>query len=248
MRPDLIAIIYHDSDNKLPAAKLSEQLQLPLLAAGQATQKYQLAYCNDRLQLHISESNYNPIYIDFLNGKLAHRARFGGGKSQLLARACGLHRQKNPVILDCTAGLAEDGFVLASLGASVTLLERSPIIAALIADALQRGQENETVQRLQLTHTDAIDFLKNESSTHYDVVYIDTMFPERQKSAAVKKEMRVLKELVGTDDDANDLLQAALASSIKKVVVKRPKLAGAIGGIKPTHVLQGESSRFDVYC
>ncbi|MFO1350284.1 MAG: class I SAM-dependent methyltransferase [Gammaproteobacteria bacterium] len=35
-----------------------------------------------------------------------------------------------------------------------------------------------------------------------EVIYLDPMYPERSKAALVKKESRVLRELVGPDDDA----------------------------------------------
>ncbi len=80
-----------------------------------------------------------------------------------------------------------------------------------------------------------------------DVVYLDPMFPERQKSADVKKEMRAFHRLVGADADADDLLAPALAAARYRVVVKRPRKAPDLAGRPPSHRVEGKSSRFDVY-
>lgn len=58
-----------------------------------------------------------------------------------------------------------------------------------------------------------------------DVVYLDPMYPHRQKSALVKKEMRVFQSLVGNDDDADSLLIPAMTIAKRRVVVKRPNYA-----------------------
>ena len=73
------------------------------------------------------------------------------------------------------------------------------------------------------------------------------MFPHRDKSALVKKEMRLFRPLAGDDDDAPDLLEAALALATHRVVVKRPRKAPAIAGKPPAYHLEGNSSRFDIY-
>ena len=73
------------------------------------------------------------------------------------------------------------------------------------------------------------------------------MFPPRSKSALVKKEMRVFHALVGSDDDADELLPAALRVARKRVVVKRPRIAPALEGARPSHVLAGKRNRYDIY-
>ncbi|MCT1282181.1 class I SAM-dependent methyltransferase, partial [Pseudomonas aeruginosa] len=79
------------------------------------------------------------------------------------------------------------------------------------------------------------------------VIYLDPMFPHRDKSALVKKEMRLFRPLVGDDLDAPALLQAALALASHRVVVKRPRKAPIIEGPKPGYSLEGKSSRYDIY-
>jgi 16S rRNA (guanine1516-N2)-methyltransferase len=79
------------------------------------------------------------------------------------------------------------------------------------------------------------------------VIYLDPMFPPRQKSALVKKEMRVLHDLVGADTDAEQLFDAARATSIRRIVVKRPRIAPALSRVPASHNFCGKSNRFDVY-
>jgi 16S rRNA (guanine1516-N2)-methyltransferase len=158
-----------------------------------------------------------------------------------------------PTVLDATAGLGRDAFVLAALGCEVTLIERHPLVAALLEDGLRRASADSATAaiaaRMRLREGDAIALMRDWSGDAPQVVYLDPMFPPRDKSALVKKEMRVFRPLVGDDGDAPALLTAALSLASHRVVVKRPRkaLALSIGGIVPGYALEGKSSRFDVY-
>ncbi|OGT47108.1 MAG: hypothetical protein A3F17_02200 [Gammaproteobacteria bacterium RIFCSPHIGHO2_12_FULL_41_15] len=210
-------------------------------------QSFELKKLDDKLQLIVKDdSNFKPLYVDFIAGTQGHRRRFGGG--ELIIKAVGCHK-KNPIsILDCTAGLGRDAFVLAHAGGKVLMLERSKIIFELLQDGMQRYAASGLV-RLDWTllQMDAIDFLQTTETT-YDVIYLDPMYPERKKSALVKKELRMIREIVGMDWDCDALFHLALEKAQKKVVVKRPKLADFLGGKKPDYQLTGKSGRFDVYC
>lgn len=204
-----------------------------------------------------------PLAADFVAGKAAHRRRFGGGRGQLIAKACGLGTGKGtgkgqgattPSIVDATAGLGRDAFVLASLGARVLMLERVPAIYALLEDALVRARLDAEVApiaaRLLLAHVDASRGLAEAiADTRHapQVIHLDPMFPHRDKSALVKKEMRLFRELAGDDEDAPRLLEAALDVASHRVVVKRPRKAPPIEGPAPHHVLEGKTSRYDLY-
>lgn len=196
------------------------------------------------------------VKVDFVSGAKAHRRQYGGGRKQALPKAVGVQAKFKPSILDCTAGQGGDAFVLADLGCRVEMLERSPIAHLLLDDALLRGREwakqegDETLLQvfngMYLRAEDAHGYLAN--TTHkYDVVYLDPMFPERKKSALIKKEMRVFHELVGRDDDADELLAAAQHIATYRVVVKRPKIAPFLAGLAPSYQLLGKSTRFDIY-
>jgi 16S rRNA (guanine1516-N2)-methyltransferase len=151
-------------------------------------------------------------------------------------------------VLDATAGLGRDGFVLASLGCCVQCIERSAIIAALLQDGIDRLKLSETI-KMSLIVADANDYMRHLPEAEYpDVVYLDPMYPVRTKSALVKKELRILRDIVGEDQDSNQLLHSALRIAKKRVVVKRPLPAPLLdNAIKPSVVYKGKTSRFDVY-
>ncbi len=205
-----------------------------------------------------SRERKNPlvVQVDFVSGSVAHRRQFGGGKGQMIAKAVGLAKGFVPHVLDATAGLGRDAFVLASLGGRVSMLERSPIVHALLEDGLARAKRHaqeegdvaleSILARMTLLNIDSGDFL-TQASDPFDVVYLDPMFPERKKSAQVKKEMRVFHAAVGADEDADNLLPLALERATYRVVVKRPRIAPDLAQQKPNFRLEGKSSRFDVY-
>lgn len=188
-----------------------------------------------------------PFQIDFLSGKLRYRADHAGLKNELLARAIGKKPKDNPIIVDATAGLGRDSFILASLGFRVTMLERSNELYDLLRDALNRASEEipEIIERLTLIHTDSISWLKTAEKPQ--IIYIDPMFPERKKSALVKKDMALLQQLLPKEDNYEALLECALACATVRVVVKRPRLAPSNSKHPPSYVLSGKTSRFDVY-
>ena len=192
-----------------------------------------------------------PVRVDFVEGAVAHRRLFGGGTGQMIAKAVGVQPGVRPRVLDATAGLGRDGFVLASLGCSVTLIERQPLIAALLEDGLARAAGDRDVgpivAQMRLLTGNAIELMNAWQGEPPQVIYLDPMFPHRDKSALVKKEMRLFRPFVGDDLDAPALLQAALALASHRVVVKRPRKAPIIDGAKPAYALEGKSSRYDIY-
>ena len=245
-------------DSLIPRAHiLAAQLSVPLHRPDTAPPMgvtAMLVVTSERLELqpvghcgqHAARSG--PVYADFVAGPNAHRRRFGGGRRQAIARACGLRAGQSPSILDACAGLGGDGFVLAALGCRVTLCERHPIVAALLADGLRRAAEHPDTQaiaaRMQLMTLDAKDALVQQRA---DTVYLDPMFPARHGSAAVKKSMAALHRLIGADTDAGPLPQLALATGHHRVAVKRPRHAPPLGNRAPDVQLHGRSTRFDLY-
>ena len=201
--------------------------------------------------VELKDDAAGPIRVDFVSGPVAHRRQYGGGNSQMIAKAVGIQPGVRPIVLDATAGLGRDAFVLAQLGCTLTLIERQPLIAALLEDGMQRAQGDADVGaimlRMQLVCGNAIELMRAWSVEPPQVIYLDPMFPHRDKSAQVKKEMRLFRPLAGDDDDAPELLSAALALATHRVVVKRPRKAPAIAGELPGYTLEGKSSRFDLY-
>ena len=188
------------------------------------------------------------LIIDFTTGAVAHRRQFGGGRGQALPRAIGMKGGKTPYVIDATAGLGRDAFLLAALGARVTLIERSDQMHKLLAEALQRAAASdvsEIISRMTLIHGDAKDLLPRLSP---EVVLVDPMHPPRGNSALVKKEMRQIREIVGVDADADALMQVALGCARNRVVLKWPQKADAMVGLpKPSHQIMGKSTRYDVF-
>lgn len=192
-----------------------------------------------------------PVRVDFVEGAVAHRRQFGGGAGQMIAKAVGIQSGIRPRVLDATAGLGRDAFVLASLGCTISLIERQPLIGALLEDGLQRAAADAEVAaivaRMRLLQGNAISIMASWQEEAPQVIYLDPMFPHRDKSALVKKEMRLFRPFVGDDPDAPALLEAALGLASHRVVVKRPRKAPIIEGAKPGYALEGKSSRYDIY-
>ncbi|MEJ6747580.1 MAG: class I SAM-dependent methyltransferase [Yoonia sp.] len=190
------------------------------------------------------------LNIDFVTGAVGHRLRFGGGRGQDLAKAMGLRAGKTPMIVDATAGLGRDSFLLASLGAQVILIERSEKMHALLVEGMNRaenegGEFREIIGRMSLMKGDAKDLIPELSG---EAILIDPMHPPRQKSALVKRELRQVREIVGADDDAADLVRIALAHAQNRVVLKWPAKADPIDGLKAcTHQILGKTTRYDVF-
>ncbi len=191
-----------------------------------------------------------PLRVDFVGGAVAHRLRFGGGRGQALAKAMGLRAGKTPMIVDATAGLGRDSFLLASLGAQVTMIERSEQMHALLVAGMDRalqegGEFREIMGRITLLKGDAKDLLPALAG---EAILIDPMHPPRKNSALVKRELRQVREIVGTDDDAADLVRVALAHARNRVVLKWPAKAEPIRGIRAcSHQIHGKSTRYDVF-
>lgn len=167
----------------------------------------------------------------------------------------GLKSGITPTVLDTTAGLAGDAFVLASLGCPITLLERSPIIFQLLDNAVERASLNENFQAIsdqgfKIINIDANDYIKQQRETTDkppDVIYIDPMYPDRKKSALVKKDMQILQRLHTRDEQPEILLENALLFARKRVVVKRPIHAEHLGKKTPNTCVKSKKTRYDIY-
>jgi 16S rRNA (guanine1516-N2)-methyltransferase len=219
---------------------------------------YLFLFSDEGLSLvQLSEQKLLSIRADFYSPTVTYRRYKGGGKGQMIAKAVGLNSAQALRVLDATAGLGGDAFVLASLGCHLTMTERVPEVRALLADGLRAaakwGAENEQallliLKRMVLIGTDAASYMQSlADEDRPDVVYLDPMFPARGKRAQVKKEMSVFHHLVGTDPDADGLLELALVCAKKRVVVKRPRIAPKLADHVPSHSLEGKSNRYDVY-
>ena len=194
----------------------------------------------------------SPIQVDFVSGKNAHRRQFGGGRGQPLAKAIGLKSRQTPTVIDATAGWARDAFVMASLGCPVTMIEQQAILAALIEDGIARAigseETSEIASRMTVKHANAVGYLTSlDEANRPDVIYLDPMYPSRDKSALVKKDMQLLHQLVGHDQTGEALLTIALQRANKRIVVKRPKGAPLLSTKKPVAEVVSKNTRYDIY-
>ncbi|KAF0806961.1 hypothetical protein A167_03085 [Alcanivorax sp. S71-1-4] len=186
-----------------------------------------------------------PLFVDFAGGRTGYRVAADRVRHEKLVRAMGT-LPENGVVIDATAGLGRDAAVLAAAGWQVLLLERQPVLHAMLSDGLRRA--GALTQRMRLVNADSVDWLTSHPVAA-QAVYLDPMFPEREKSAAVKKDLAWLQQLSPIEETAGEalLLEAALTAACKRVVVKRPLRAPLLPGRKPSHQLAGKTVRFDVY-
>lgn len=196
----------------------------------------------------VLHTDQGSLSIDWLGGGVARRSQHVGGER--LIKALGRRGARDVRVLDATAGLGRDGFLLARAGCQVTLLERHPVLFVMLRAALDAALADpdaaSAAGRIQLVFGDSIHWMQTTSGQPA-VVYLDPMFPLRSKSAAVKKEAKVLQMLTeGVPTGEAQLLQAALDCAGQRVIVKRPLHAPALAGRKPDYALSGRSTRFDV--
>ena len=191
-----------------------------------------------------------PLRIRFDTPGFIRRLNRAGRKSELIARAAGARRGLK--VLDCTAGLARDAFILAALGCHVTLLERSQVIAMLLEDALVTARRQAAIadaaHRVSLHWVDACEYL-TEQAADFDVICLDPMFPEGRDGPAVKGEMQLLRRYLGSDkdEDAKGLLAMALQTSCRRIVLKRPPRTGWQAPVSPDLVVSNRSSLYEVF-
>ena len=100
----------------------------------------------------LDEPKLGDVFVDFVAGAMAHRRKFGGGRGEAIAKAVGIKGAELPSVIDATAGLGRDAFVLASIGCQVRLVERHPVVYFAIAGWTQprlsrcRNRRNDTTK------------------------------------------------------------------------------------------------------
>ena len=204
----------------------------------------------ERLELKAVNDPALPgsLWVDFLAP--AFRRRYRQPHQELIVQASKIRGCPAPVVVDATAGLGRDGFLLAAAGYQVQMMERNPVVAVLLQDGLARATANpETAricQRIQLTVGDAKDCLAVVTAPP-DVIYLDPMFPGRTKSAKVKLELQLLQRVAMPTEDNENLFRLTLSLRPKKVVVKRPLKESFLMDLRPSYTLKGKAVRFDVY-
>jgi 16S rRNA (guanine1516-N2)-methyltransferase len=195
-------------------------------------------------KLSLCAEKIKPFSIDFLAGKSDFRRRAQGQKEQIVKAT--LAGQNDAEILDLTAGLARDAFVMAGSGARVLLCERNPVMAALLDDAIRRLAQSPIGKKYQLTLR-FVDALTESFQPSFEVVYLDPMHPPRKSTAQVKKDIAMVQDIVGSDLDKEALFAKACKLASKRVVLKWPVKVPHISKRAPDFIYQGKSTNFEVY-
>ncbi|MFH0983335.1 MAG: class I SAM-dependent methyltransferase [Planctomycetota bacterium] len=246
-----VSVAAPDAELQAYAQALAAELSLTLAARDAEGFDLLLVVAEHGLELRQAGGTMTgPLRVKFPSKSGAH-PKASLSRRQPIALAVGLKRHR-PTVVDATAGLGQDAWLLACLGCTVTLVERSPVLGAMLRDALERAAADRVLgvvirDRIKLIVGDAREVLTRlPVGEAPEVVYLDPMFPPRKKAALPKKEMRILRRLVGDDPDAGELLEVARRVARGRVVVKRtlrtPPLAP---GVALSY--KGKIARYDVY-
>lgn len=266
--PADIVVVVEDGARLEAAERLAGRLGVPVVEA--ASDPCPKDAASMRTRTPVSETPAPPLALRFdaeglslvgggmeLRGdftRMLPRLKPANLNRELLVRAARLKGfAGTPRAVDATAGLGEDSLLLAAAGFEVLLLESDPVVAALLADALRRAADvpelAPVVGRMRLVEADSVAELARMRAAGEvpDVVYLDPMFPERRKSAAVKKKFQLIHHLERPcpEEEQVVLLEAALAAGPRKVVVKRPVKGPHLAGVKPSYAIAGKAVRYD---
>jgi len=244
MKQKLSIQISPDCEATETAQRLRQQFDTPEVTAGAEPA---LLLCLDAEGLALL-SEGQKLQGDF--ARMLPRLKQNNLAAELLVRAAKIKGADTPTAIDATAGLGEDSFLLAAAGFQVKLYERNPVIFALLHDALQRGAQDPVlapvIARMELFQQDSITVMQ-QMETAPDVILLDPMFPERQKSALVKKKLQMIQKLEIPCTDETSLLLSAVTAGPKKLIIKRPPKGPYLAGLKPDHSITGKAVRFDCF-
>ena len=231
--------ILESPEHELQCRNMSDRYSLPRVRKiSEIPAKYALRYQDGALKLwDLREPKFRPVFFD---ARQTRRI----GRNNLLGKAMG---RKTSTVADATAGLGHDTMLLARMGFSVIAIERVPVISALLEDGIARAKSTQQHLRIQHRFGDSRELLQ-KSSVRADAIYLDPMYPEgRKKSVKVARPLKILRELAGDDPDSADLLQTALRSKAKRIIVKRPIYAAPLCPQALAGSLKGKMVRYDIY-
>jgi 16S rRNA (guanine1516-N2)-methyltransferase len=248
-------VVWAEGVEDSEAEKLSQRLGVPLVAGDEPPSaedaEWLFFYEEDELFLHSTRhEGFQPLSVDYLQGDFYRRWK-NASRNDLLLKAIGLKKGVRTVC-DATAGLGYDAFFLATCkDLEVVACERNPVVAELTMNALLRVKDMGRFEEFPLFfhNGDGREFLLSQGPLSFDTVYLDPMYPRGdEKTAKQKKGMFFLRDIVGKDDDAEALFQAAWAAARKRVVVKRPDDAEPLRlEQSPAFAVEGKTVRYDIY-
>lgn len=196
----------------------------------------------------VSLEGYGLSYQgDFEN--MLHRVTEGRLQHEMLSRVAKTD-EKGLRAIDATAGMGEDGFLIAALGYDVTLYEQNPVIAVLLKDAIRRAKKHPVLKdiamRMHVVEGDSVELMP-KCVDRIDLIYLDPMFPKRQKSGLIGKKLQLIQKLEPPCSAETDLFAAAIGADPGRIIVKRPLKSPHLDGRTPNYMLKGKAIRYDCY-
>lgn len=196
----------------------------------------------------VTLSGFNLTFQGDFEGML-RRVTEGRLQHEMLAKATKTDKQ-NLKAIDATAGMGEDALLIAANGYDITLHEQNPVVALLLKDSIRRAKKHpvlkEIVSRMHVVEGDSTVLLSNRLDP-VDLVYLDPMFPGRQKSGLIGKKLQLIQKMESPCSEEDELFDAAIKAGPSKIVVKRPLKAPFLAGRKPNYSLDGKAIRYDCY-
>lgn len=197
----------------------------------------------------VSLSGFGLTYQGDFAETMMHRVTNGRLQHEMLVKAASSEKEGRKAI-DATAGMGEDAFLRAAQGYEVTLYEQNPVVAALLKDAIRRAKKNQILKdiagRMKVVEADSVESM-SKLLDPVDVIYLDPMFPARQKSSLINKKLQLIQKLEPPCSEETDLFDAALKVGPSRIIVKRPLKSEYLAGREPSYTLKGKAIRYDCY-
>ena len=210
--------------------KPGEQLTLMVDSSGVSLTGFGLSYRGD----------FEQMLHRITKGRLHHEMLIHAAKT----------KDTDPRAIDATAGMGEDALLLAAFGYEVTLFEQNAVIAALLRDAMERAEKHpilgEIVGRMHLIEGNSVEYLSG-CTEKPDLIYLDPMFPARQKSGLINKKLQLIQKLENPCMEEALLLEAAIKAEPKKIIIKRPLKGACLAGKEPSYTIKGKAIRYDCF-
>ena len=179
--------------------------------------------------------------------EMLHRVTNGRTQHEMLVHIAKT-KKPSPRAVDATAGMGEDSLLLAAAGYEVTMFERNAVVAALLKDAMRRAKKHpvlkEIVPRMRLIEGDSTALMDTLPFTP-ELVYLDPMFPERQKTGLVNKRLQLIQKLEQPCCAEKELLDAAMRLSPERIIIKRPLKGELLAGKEVDYSVKGKAIRYD---
>lgn len=242
------------------ALLLADRIKAPLVKEKEEylAYNYIMYFENNILFIKDTAGLHKPFCVDFNTKDFLYKINNSNKSNHPLLKS--IHTKNsintNITVLDCTLGLARDSFLIASQGYQVTSLEENKTLYSLVENFIDRNKNCTTDSKYHYNFSNNINIENinaevylNALNNKFDIIYLDPMFPKREKSAKVKKESQLLQSLAPIKSEKEDLslMELSINKCKIKVVVKRPPKSNFLGNLKPNYSYKNNTSRFDIY-